>query len=280
MPPFPIILIRGGGDLASGTALRLVRAGFEVVITEIAAPLAVRRTVSFAEAVYDGRVRVEGVPGVLAAGPAEAVKTLAVGGIPIIVDPELDLLEKPGGLEICAVVDARLLKRPVPPLEAPFVVGLGPGFTPGVNCDAVVETMRGHHLGRVYFDRPAAADTGLPEGSPDRVVRAPANGAVQPAVAIGDLVELGERIGAVVDDSGGEIPILAGIGGVVRGMVRPGIRVEAGVKIGDIDARADPALCRLVSDKALAVAGGILEALLSKPDLRRLLAATAEAPWG
>jgi len=265
-----IVLIRGGGDLASGAALRLFRAGFAVAVAEIAEPLAVRRTVSFAEAVYEGRVAVEEVVCVLSRNPEQAAGVIVAGEIPVLVDSELDTLGNPGELEITAVVDARLLKRAVPPLPVPFVVGLGPGFTPGTNCDVVVETMRGHTLGRVYWDRSAVADTGLPEGDPARVLRAPTGGVVRPDVVIGGLVELGEQVGSVMEAGGTTVPILAGIGGVVRGMIRPGIRVRAGVKIGDIDPRGDPALCELVSDKALAVGGGVLEALLSRPELRRL----------
>ena len=272
-----IILIRGGGDLASGAALRLFRAGFDVAITEIREPLAVRRTVSFAEAVYERRVEVEGIPGILAGDQEQAAGILTEGGIPVLVDPDLQILRHPNeNIKVAAVVDARLLKTVIPPLPDFFVVGLGPGFIPGENCDAVIETMRGHTLGRVYWDRPAAANTGLPEGASGRVVRAPVGGVVRPEVEIGELVEQGERIGIVRDDDGREIPIPAGIGGVVRGMIRPGIRVAEGLKIGDIDARGDPALCALVSDKALAVGGGALEALLSRPELRALLAGQPE----
>jgi xanthine dehydrogenase accessory factor len=272
-----IVLIRSGGDLASGAALRLFRVGFAVAIAEIAEPLAVRRTVSFAEAVYEGRVAVEEIVGVLSRNPGQTAGVIAAGEIPVLVDSELEILDNPGELEIAAVVDARLVKRAVPPLPGRFVVGLGPGFTPGMNCTAVVETMRGHTLGRVYWDRPAAVDTGLPEGDPARVLRAPAGGIVRPVVEIGGLVELGEQVGTVTEAGGTAVPILAGIGGVIRGMIRPGIRVRAGMKIGDVDPRGDPALCELVSDKALAVGGGVLEALLSRPGLRALLAGRPES---
>jgi xanthine dehydrogenase accessory factor len=142
----------------------------------------------------------------------------------------------------------------------------------------VVETMRGHHLGRVYWDRPAAADTGVPDGSPMRILRAPEAGIIRPLVDIGAVVEAGERVVDIELPEGGSVPVAAGIAGVVRGMIRPGIRVAARVKIGDIDPRGDPDLCTLVSDKALAVAGGVLEALLSRPELRRLLAEPTGRP--
>jgi xanthine dehydrogenase accessory factor len=274
-----IILIRGGGDLATGTALRLFRAGFAVAITEIREPLAVRRKVSFAEAVYAGRNEVEEVAGVLVDGAVQAEAVIAGGEIPVLIDPDLEiLLSRPVALEIIAVVDARLLKKAVPPLPGCFVVGLGPGFTPGENCSAVVETMRGHHLGRVYRDRPAAADTGVPDGSPMRILRAPAAGIVRPLVDIGAVVEAGDQVAEIEPPEGGSVPVAAGIAGAVRGMIRPGIRVAEGVKIGDIDPRGDPELCTLVSDKALAVGGGVLEALLSHQELRRLLAETTGRP--
>jgi xanthine dehydrogenase accessory factor len=147
-------------------------------------------------------------------------------------------------------------------VQARLVVGLGPGFTPGLNCAAVVETNRGHRLGRVYWDRPADADTGQPEGDPRRVLRMAAAGIVQPAAQIGSLVEQGDVL-AVVAGERGEEAVRAGLAGVLRGMVRPGLRLPAGAKIGDIDPRADPSYCGLVSDKSLAIGGGVLEAVMA-----------------
>lgn len=258
----PVVIIRGAGDLASGVALRLFRSGYRPIMTEVAEPLAVRRTVSFSESVYRGSVEVEGVPGRLADNPAEALSWTRVPAIPVLVDPDLTIRTSMN-LPIDALIDARLLKKQVPAVPDTFVVGLGPGFIPGVNCSAVVETMRGHTLGRVYRDRPAAENTGLPEGNPARVLRTPHAGVLTPFVEIADLVRAGDVV-AQVEGPAGVSQITAGVSGVVRGMLRPGVRVNKGLKIGDIDERADPAYCYLVSDKALAIGGGVLEALLAE----------------
>ena len=262
MAPLPVLL-RGGGDLATGVALRLHRAGFSPIITEIAAPLAVRRRVSFSEAVYDGQAIVEGVRAERCAGQGEVLAAIARGVVPVLIDPVLEISEPIlAAAGVLAIVDARMTKRPAQPLAFQPVIGLGPGFTPGLNCTAVVETMRGHTLGRVFWEHPAAADTGLPDGNPARVLHAPAEGTVLPEVAIGDRVTRGQMVATLRRPDDEDLPILAGVTGVVRGMIRPGLKISPGTKIGDIDPRNDPALCDLVSDKALAVGGGVLEALL------------------
>lgn len=267
------VLVRGAGDLASGAALRLHRVGFSLLLTEIEHPLAIRRSVSFSEAVYDGVAEVEGVIARRASALSEVEAIAAAGEIAVLVDPSLDVLHAPlPGMAFPVAVDARLSKLRVERLPVPFIVGLGPGFFPGENCHAAVETMRGHTLGRVYWDRPAAADTGLPEGRPERVLRAPAGGILHPRAEIGDLLAEGDLAAEVQTDTGARVPVPAGLGGVLRGMLRPGTQVAAGWKIGDIDPRGDPAACLLVSDKALAVGGGVLEAVLSWPEHRRLLA--------
>jgi xanthine dehydrogenase accessory factor len=274
-----IVLIRGGGDLASGVALRLFRAGFAVVMTEIAQPLAVRRTVSFAEAVYEGEWTVEKVRARRADDASELSALLELHVIPVLVDPDLDLLRDPSGLPggFTAVVDGRLTKKspePIPNLAPdpanveqgmrglPALIALGPGSSAGVNCDAVVETMRGHTLGRVYWRGSAMADTNLPEGDPRRVLRAPANGIIHPHSEIGQRVEAGQVLAEVRADESVKF-ITSPFAGVLRGMIRPGREVTAGLKIGDVDSRNDPSLCYLVSDKSLAVGGGVLEALLA-----------------
>lgn len=264
-----IILIRGGGDLASGVAFRLFRAGLRVVVTELPEPLAVRRRVAFAEAIYAGIVEIEGVTGRKIEDPVEIdqiKQTLAKGEIPVVVDPELDTVKvlTPG-----VIVDARMLKRhaKMPPDTNSMVIGLGPGFIAGDNCDAVIETNRGHRLGRVLWEGSAQADTGVPESvrnhRSDRVLRAPVSGRLSVHADIGDLLEEGERVAEVAGES-----LVAPFKGVLRGILHPGLRVEAGFKIGDIDPRSDPKFCFMVSDKSLAIGGGVLEAILSRPEIR------------
>jgi xanthine dehydrogenase accessory factor len=261
-----LILIRGGGDLASGVALRLQRAGMRVVIAELAQPQMVRRAVSFGEAVYAGQVTVEDVEALRVADIPEAGEALDQGKIAVLVDPELSCL---GDLRPIVLVDARMTKRPPETgLDAaPLVIGLGPGFSAADNCHAVVETQRGHSLGRVFWQGSAAEDTGVPGSiashNLDRVLRAPKSGQLQPRFAIGDHVRKGEII-AVVD---GEA-VLAPFDGVLRGLVHSSLLVTAGMKIGDLDPRNEPVYCFRVSDKALAIGGGVLEAMLARPEIR------------
>jgi xanthine dehydrogenase accessory factor len=259
-----LILIRGGGDLASGVALRLHRAGLKVLISELPQPLAVRRTVSFAEAVYAGRITVEGVTARLVKrGQVQAA--LDAGEIPVLVDPEASILSD---LDISVLIDGRLTKHPPEPLpfSIPLHIGLGPGFHAGRNCTAVIETRRSHTLGRVYWEGPTQPDSGQPEGNPRRVLRAPVEGVFKSQTQIGEHVD-GGQIVAEVDDH----PILAPFPGVLRGLIHPGLQVTKGLKVGDVDPRDDPQLCSLVSDKALAIGGGALEAILSVPEFRKSL---------
>lgn len=250
--------MRGGGDLSSGVAMRLYRAGFKIIIAELPNPLAVRRTVSFSEAVYDGMTTIEGVTARKADTFEEAFALAGLGVIPVIADPQLEILRN---RPISVLVDARLLKRESDTRldGAQLVIGLGPGFTCGQNCHAVVETQRGHFLGRVYWKGSASADTGQPEGDPRRVLRAPADGLIASTMRIGDYIETGGLIASIEGKD-----IRAPFGGVLRGLIRPGVSVQKGVKIGDIDPRGDPAYCYSVSDKALAVGGGVLEAILTR----------------
>lgn len=264
-----IILIRGAGDLASGVALRLYRVGLRVILTEIEQPLAVRRQVSFAEAIYQGQFAVEGVTARRLKDPADTLNilmTLSKGQIPIVVDPQAEAITH---LHPTVVVDARMLKRRVEldPRRTPLIIGLGPGFEAPVNCHAVVETQRGHFLGRVIWKGEAETDSGLPDAVSgqrgERVLRAPADGVFQAQVEIGTLVAAGQVVAEVEGQ-----PIQAPFEGVVRGLLHPGLTVQAGIKVGDIDPRLDPRLAYLVSDKAVAVGGGVLEAILTRTDLR------------
>lgn len=261
-----LVLLRGGGDLATGVALRLHRAGIKLVITELAQPLAVRRTVSFAEAVYAGVHKVEDVTARLV-DPNQLSAVLDANEIPVLVDPDLEILLRQNFL---AVIDARLTKQtPTPlPMDVPLHIGLGPGFSAGGNCHAVIETRRSHTLGRVYWNGTAQADSGQPEGDPRRVLRAPTDGKLISKVNIAEHVEENQAI-AMIND----VPVLSPFKGVLRGLVHDGLEVNRGMKIGDVDARDSVEACYLVSDKALAIGGGVLEAVLSKEEIRKQLLA-------
>lgn len=264
------VLVRGGGDLATGVAVRLQRAGFHVLVTEIEQPLAVRRLVAVAEAVYAGEIQIEDCTARRVDDAQEAELAWRQGAIPVLVDPALGCR---ADLDLLALIDGRMRKAP-PEIGlglAPMVVGLGPGFTAGVDCHAVVETNRGHHMGRVIWRGPAQADTGVPERvgghDVDRVLRAPVDGTLRAHTQLGEIVEGGQ----VIADVGG-IELIAPFRGALRGLVHDGLAVEQGDKVGDLDPRADPTYCTQISDKALAVGGGVLEALLSRPEIRRSLA--------
>ncbi len=258
----PLCLLRGGGDLATGVAWRLTRAGWPVVVCELPAPLTLRRTVALSTAVTDGRVDVEGLVGRRVADATEAAAIAIAGEVPVLVAPELPDRDD---LASDVVVDARLAKRPLDTTidDAPLVVALGPGFTAGVDCHAVVETMRGHHLGRVRWEGSAAPDTGTPgrvggRGA-ERVLRAPGEGRARWRVAIGDRVEDGQVLGDVDG-----VTVTAPFDGVVRGLIAESVEVAAGLKIGDVDPRSDlDGTHHQISDKALAVGGGVVEAVLT-----------------
>ena len=261
-----LVLIRGGGDLASGVAVRLHRSGFQVLITELAQPRVVRRSVSFAEAVFEGHAEVEGIIAELFTNLDDAKAALKSGIIPVLVDPELDCLDT---LLPEIVIDARMRKKPPERGKelATLVIGLGPGFIGGENCHAVIETNRGHDLGRVLWVGVPQEDTGIPGEvrgfGPERVLRAPVDGELISGANIGDLVKQGSVLALV----GGQA-VLAPFDGVLRGLLRPGSQVKQGLKIGDVDPRQDPNMVNLVSDKSRAIGGGVLEAVLSCPDLR------------
>ena len=266
-----LVLIRGGGDLASGVALRLIRSGLRVVVTEIAQPLAVRRTVAFAEAVYTGETSIEGIVAHRIPDPTDSFRILMVMGkqqVPVLVDPDCTSAKL---LHAAVIVDGRMTKKSPEPIgySPALYIGLGPGFEAGVNCQAVIETRRGPMLGRVFWHGGPAPDTGQPEGNPQRVLRAPSEGTFIAHKQIGDHCDAGELVAEI--QSSIENPpskILSPFPGVLRGLLHSGLTVKQGMKVGDIDARDDPGLCRLVSDKALSVGGGVLEAILSRPELR------------
>lgn len=263
------VVVRGGGDLASGVIYRLARAGFPVLVLERAQPLAIRRAVSFASAVYDGQITIEGLNAHRITGVAAAAAQWADGTIPVLVDGDGASLRT---LRPAVVVDARMAKRNLGTArdDAPLVVALGPGFTAGEDCHAVIETQRGHFLGHVIWHGAAAPNTGQPgevRGRVgERVLRAPADGVVTPRTAIGDLVTPGDVVATVND-----VPVQAPFAGVLRGLIHSAVSVTAGFKIGDVDPRGVREHCFTISDKSLAVGGGVLEALLSAPQLAGIL---------
>ena len=256
-----LVLIKGAGELASGVAARLYRCGFPVVMADLPQPLMVRRTVCFGEAVYAGEVSVEGIVARRVAGVEAARAALAQGIIPVIVDPAASC--RPA-LAPAVVVDAVMAKQNTGTAitDAPLVIALGPGFTAGVDCHVVIETNRGHWLGRIIRQGSAQPDTGTPgeiggERS-KRVLRAPVDGVIRSDLAIGERVTAGQVVATV-----GEHELYAPFDGVLRGLIHPGLHVTAGLKVGDVDPRGDPTYCAYISEKSLAIGGGVLEAILS-----------------
>jgi xanthine dehydrogenase accessory factor len=254
-----LVIIRGGGDLAAGVAVRLFRAGFSVMILEIERPTVIRLPVSFGRAIYEGKVMVEEVEAVLISSWEKAEDIIKEGKIPVLIDPQGSCIEK---LFPTVIVDAILAKRNLGTRtdQAPLVIGLGPGFTAGEDVDVVIETKRGHNLGIVYYQGQAAPDTGIPGEvggeSKRRLLRAPAEGKIVPLHQIGDLVEAGEIIAEVEG-----VPLKAEISGVLRGLIYPQSWVTRGMKVGDIDPRGVREYCFTVSDKARSIGGAVLEAI-------------------
>jgi len=254
-----LVIIKGGGDLATGIAHRLFRCGLDIIITEIAEPTVIRRSVAFANAVYEGEMTVEGVAAV-SARPEEVSGLLQKRKIPVVIDPKCHISQtfRPWGL-----VDAILAKRNLGTTmrDATVVIGVGPGFIAGQDVHRVVETMRGHDLGRVIFSGAATANTGVPGEiggyTLERLITAPQAGKFRAIKQIGNIVEAGEILCFV-----GEAPVQGSIDGVLRGLLYDGLWVEPNMKIGDIDPRAKVEHCWSISDKARAIGGGVLEALL------------------
>ena len=248
--------------MASGIAWTLHTAGMtRILLLEVAAPLAVRRRVSFCEAVHDGRQTVEGVTALAVADTAGVRSAWADGRLAVRVDPEWRSLPSLGA---DVVVDAILAKRNLGTRisDARLVIGLGPGFTAGEDVHRVIETQRGHHLGRVIEAGLAAANSGVPGSiggeTVRRILRAPANGVVANQVSIGHQVSAGQTVMTVADR-----PVTAGIDGVMRGLIRDGSRVPRGLKIGDIDPRGDVGYCDTISEKARAIGGAVLLTIMS-----------------
>jgi len=265
----PLVLIKGAGDLASGVAYRLFRCGFPVVMTEISQPMAVRRGVAFAQAVFDGEMTVQGVSARLVPGTEPARAALRQRIIPVLVDPQAACRAE---LAPAVLVDAMMAKanRCTSCGDAPLVLALGPGFVAGADCHVVVETNRGHDLGRILYSGSAATNTGVPGDvggqAGKRVLRSPCAGRLYPHHAIGDRLAANALIATV---KGHEIR--APFAGVLRGLIHESVPLAPGMKIGDVDPRAIRSHCFTISDKSLSIAGGVLEAILAAPQIQPLL---------
>lgn len=255
-----LVFIKGAGDIATGIAVRLYLAGFSIVMSETVEPTAIRRTVAFSRAVTEGEATVEGIEARLAKDADEAQSIAQNGGVAVLVDPEGNGIS---ALMPDAVVDAILAKRNLGTriTDAPAVVGVGPGFRAGADCHAAVETMRGHDLGRALYSGCPKPNTGVPGNiggyGAERVMHSPAEGVFTQLKDIGSIVEAGDIVATVAGE-----PVRAGIGGVLRGILPDGARVFAGMKCADVDPRGDVSACFTVSDKARAVGGGVLEAIM------------------
>jgi xanthine dehydrogenase accessory factor len=256
-----LVIIRGGGDLSTGVAVRLFRAGFSVMILEIERPTVIRLPISFARAIYEGKVMVEEIEAILISSWEKAEDIIKQEKIPVLIDPEGSCIEK---LSPAVLVDAILAKRNLGTSKdkAPLVIGLGPGFTAGEDVDVVIETKRGHYLGRVYYQGQAISDTGVPGEvggeSRRRLLRAPAEGKIVPLHQIGDLVKAGEVIAEVEG-----VPLKTEISGVLRGLIYPQSWVARGMKVGDIDPRGIKDYCFTISDKARSLGGAVLEVIIA-----------------
>lgn len=255
-----LICIKGAGDLASGIALRLHHSHFDIVMTDLPVPTAVRRTVAFSEAIRLGSAYVEDVRAERAVTIEDVKDCLSRDVIAVVPDPGAAVIRE---LRPEVVVDAIIAKRNTGTLitDAPLVIGVGPGFTAGEDCHAVIETKRGHWLGRVITEGTAIPNTGIPGNiggqTVNRVIRPDADGVFHPEKTFGDIVKEGDRVGNV-DGA----PVLAKTSGMIRGMLQDGVSVTAGFKCGDVDPRGASADYTTVSDKAMAIAGGVLEAIM------------------
>jgi xanthine dehydrogenase accessory factor len=256
-----VVLIRGAGEIASGVAHRLQRSHFKVCMTEIPHPLAIRRAVAFSEAIYEGEKEVEGVRGKFISKPEEIESVWKKGDIPILIDP--DGKKTRNFLKPDVLVDAIMAKRNLGTQvdDALLVIGLGPGFAAGKDVHIVIETNRGHHLGKMILKGTAEPDTGIPGEiggyTMERLLRTMKKGIFHPQKSIGDRVNKGLVV-AVVDD----FPVIAKISGLLRGLLREGAEVRKGMKVGDVDPRSKKESCFTISDKARAIGGGVLEAVL------------------
>lgn len=255
-----LILIRGAGDLATGVALRLHHCGFRLLMTDLPQPTAVRRTVALSQAMYDGVTQVEDMVGRRCATAQDVSMAWERGEIPVVADPQ-GIAWKAYRPQV--LVDAILAKKNLGTAlnQASHVIALGPGFTAGVDCHCVVETMRGHTLGRCILQGCAIPNTGVPGNigghTVERVLRAPCAGVFEPVREIGDMVQAGDTVAYVAGQ-----PVITAISGCLRGLLPLGCAVSAQMKAGDVDPRCEKTHCYTVSDKALAIGGGVLESVM------------------
>ena len=255
-----LVIVRGGGDISTGICHRLYRAGFNILILDIKEPTTIRRRVAFSEAIYSKEIVVEGIKSVHVKRIEDIYHEINKGNIPVYIDPEGAIINE---LRPLAVVDSILAKRNLGTNMdmAPITIGVGPGFEAGKDVDLVIETKRGHFLGKVIYEGGAIPNTSIPGDilghTEDRIIRASAEGKVKPLVQIGDMVEKGQLICKV-----GDTDVIASLSGIVRGMIIEGINVTKGYKIGDIDPRGDIENVDTISEKARAIGGGVLEAIM------------------
>lgn len=258
-----LIVVRGGGDLATGTIHRLWSAGLRVLVLEAEHPAAIRHQVSLCEAIYEGETTVEGLRAVRAASLAEAEAVWAENAVPVLVDPKGACLPK---AEPAVLIDAIIAKKNLGTTRAmaPLTIALGPGFVAGRDVDVVVETKRGHKLGRIIREGAAAPNSGVPGiiggYGVERVIHSPAAGIFRNCRAIADFVEAGETIAELETPEGERIPVKTQISGILRGLLRDGYPVTKGFKVADVDPRREELEnCFLISDKARCIAGSVLE---------------------
>lgn len=256
-----VVVVRSGGDVASGVIQKLHRVGFRVLVLEIEKPTSIRRTVCFSEAVYKGKMELEGITAVLVKNIVEIYHAWANDYVPVIIDPKGEYIEK---FKPIAVVDSIIAKHNTGLNKnlAPITIGMGPGFIAGNDCSVVIESNRGHNMGRLIFEGAAESNTGMPgniEGyTTERVLKSPDEGIISLEHDIGDLVKTGDIIAYVNGHS-----INSQIDGIVRGLIREGTYVTKGFKVGDIDPRVEKLEnCYTISDKARAMGGAVLEAIM------------------
>jgi xanthine dehydrogenase accessory factor len=257
-----VIIIKGAGEMATGVACGLYRANIrKILMLEMPSPLAIRRRVSFCEAVHEGSWKVEDIGAVKVSTMSEIENIWGLGKIAIMVDPEGKSIKS---VTSDVLIDATLAKKNtgLTKEDAGLVIALGPGFLAGKDCNVVIETNRGHNLGRLIYSGSAEPDTGIPGEinghSSERLLRAPADGIFSGNKTIGDKVEKGEVIGYC-----GSGEVRANVSGIIRGLITNGTTVTSGLKIGDIDPRGEASYCNTISDKARALGGSVLEAVLA-----------------